>query len=81
MLQQAESGEKNEKLLEKNGLFSSRGKEGKLVIELLLKEESRGLRAPWPGLAHVLGMERQSAGSGGKCTSCGQKWSLRVRNL
>lgn len=37
MLQQAESGEQNEKLLEKNCLFSSKGNERKWVIELLLK--------------------------------------------
>lgn len=46
MLQQADSGKKkNEKLLEKNCLFSSKSKERKWDIELLLlKGNSRGLK-------------------------------------
>lgn len=43
MLQEAESGEKNRGVTgEKFGLFSRKGKEGKWVVELLLKGESRG---------------------------------------
>lgn len=75
MLQQAESGEKNEKLLEKNGSFSRKGKEGKWVIELQLQGQSRGLRAPWSGLTHMLGMERQNAGSRGNAPLRGRKGS------
>lgn len=45
MLQQADSGEKNEKLLEKNCLFSSKANDRKWAIELLLlKENNKGFK-------------------------------------
>lgn len=45
MLQQADSGEKNEKLLEKNCLLSSKANDRKWAIELLLlKENNKGFK-------------------------------------
>jgi len=48
-------GEKNEELLEKNCLFSSKAKERKWDIELLLLEgNSRGPKTLWLGLTSAL---------------------------
>lgn len=79
MLQQADSGEKNEKLVEKNCLFSRKAKERKWDIErLLLKGKSRGLETPWLVLSSALGhwhcKSREQIPEG-------QKWPFRFRNL